>query len=84
MHKNLHVVESSQCTYGYHTESAYHFFIECPNYSDTRLQLFNAISCYCSVSLDTILHGTKKLSLIQNQSIFDAVHEFIEKSNRFL
>ncbi len=84
LHKNLHVVESSQCPCGYHTENACHFFFECPQYTDIRLQLFSAISCYCLINLDIILHGSKKLTLIQNQSIFDAVHKFIEKSNRFL
>ncbi len=65
-------------------ENAYHFFIECSNYSDLRQQLFNAISCYCSVSLDIILHGSKQLSLKQNHSIFDAVHNFIDKTNQFI
>ncbi len=81
LYRNLHVAESSQCACGYHMENAYHFFIECSNYSDLRQKLFNAKSCYCSISLDIILHGSKQLTLKQNH---DAVHNFIDETNRFI
>ena len=80
---NLHVIDNPQCTCGFEEENAFHFFINCHHYDELRLQLFNAVSAYCTASLETILLGNENLEVEQNRAIFDAVHCFIEKSNRF-
>ena len=83
LHMNLHVINSSQCPCGYHTENASHFFFHCPNYIDIRIQLFNVISCFCAIDIKVILEGNDQLDSEKNETIFDAVHHFIIKSNRF-
>ena len=84
LHYNLHVVENALCACGALDEDVHHFFLECPNYTDLRMQLFNAISAYTNVTLEIILHGNNNLNLALNKAIFDAVHLFIERSERFI
>ena len=84
LYYNLHVVENASCACGALDEDVHHFFFECPNYLDLRMQLFNAIIAYTNVTLETILHGNDKLSLGLNKAIFDAVHLYIERTERFI
>ena len=80
---NLHVIDDPLCSCGA-TESAKHFFMDCPTYVDLRIELFNVISIFTSVSIKTLLEGCSHLSTIQNRIIFDAVFNYIEKSKRFV
>ena len=84
LHYNLHVVNDPKCACGADDENAEHFFLHCQNYIDLRLQLYNTISVYCEVTLNTILHGNPKLDINFNKQIFDAVHHFIVSTNRFV
>ena len=83
LHFNVHVKKIPSCLCGALIEDANHFLLECSNYNDLRLQLFNCVSSYCDVTLDTILFDNDQL-LVFNQAIFSAVHHHIEKSDRFL
>jgi len=80
---NLHVIDEPMCDCGLEEENPTHFFFSCPTFTDIRLQLFNSISVYSHVDIKVILEGNPDLNEEQNQSIFDAVHYFIEVSNRF-
>ena len=80
---NLHVIGDPYCICGEDIEDAYHYFLDCLIYLDLRTDLFNGISAYTQVTLGTILHGNEHLSIIQNRAIFDAVHLYIERTQRF-
>ena len=81
--ENLHVIENSSCSCGAIFENTYHYFFECPNFIELRLQLFNAISAFTQVNMNIILNGDNHLSLSQNKLLFEAVHSYIEKTRRF-
>jgi len=71
---------------GFHTENAYHFFFECPQYSEERITLFNSISnmgMQKPISLDMILYGDSDISYVENITLFNIVHEYIVKTKRF-
>ena len=84
LHYNLHVSDDPTCACGAEVEDAEHFFLYCQNYIDLRLQLFNSISVYCDVTLDTIFHGNPELDSTFNKQIFDAVHHYIVSTNQFI
>ena len=68
--------------FGSHTENAYHFFFECPRYSEERITLFNCIydmDMQKPVSLYLILYGDSDNSYVENITLFNIVHEYIVK-----
>ena len=81
---NLHVIENPNCTCGALEETTFHYFLACPHFVELRLQLFNVISVYCEVTLETILYGNINLRENQNKTIFDAVHNYIKLTQRFI
>ena len=81
---NLHVIDNPNCTCGALQEDAFHYFIACPHFVEFRLQLFNVISTYCEVTLETILYGNLDLQDNYNKTIFDAVHNYIKMTQRFI
>jgi hypothetical protein len=81
---NLHVTDDPLCECSLEEENAIHFFLNCPNYTDIRLQSFNSISIYSHVDIEVISRGNSLLNDEQNKAIFDAVHKFIVSSNRFI
>ncbi len=80
---NLHVIGEPNCSCGEEIEDAYHYFLDCPKYTDFRTDLFNAISVYEQVNMETVLQGNVNLTEIQNMAIFEAVHLYIERTKRF-
>ncbi len=75
----LHVINEPYCICG----EIDHYFLECPNFVDLRIDLFNAISAYSYVDLEVILQGSANLNEDQNKAIFDAVHLYLERTRRF-
>jgi len=80
---NLHVVNNPTCECGAPVEDAYHYFFQCPNYQAIRLILLHTVSNITVANIDTFLYGDTALSLVQNQTIFEAIHEFIKSTQRF-
>lgn len=80
---DMHVITDQQCVCGAPREDTAHYFLECQMYSILRDRLFQTIMNITSVSLGIILYGNSRLTLKENIDIFQAVHEYIEKSNRF-
>ena len=80
----LYVRDNPACKCGATREDASHFFFDCPMYEDIRNTLFAAVTKHTACNLETLLFGNKQLSIGVNRYIFDAVHTFIEQSNRFL
>ena len=73
----MHVINEATCTCGEDYEDSYHYFMECPNYADLRLQLFNAIAPFTYPDIGIILYGNPQLDKNINLDIFDAVHNYI-------
>ena len=76
------IIESPRCSCG-DTESAFHYFLKCPLYVDQRINLVSQISSFCNPSLHIILSGNPSLDLLSNETIVDAVHNYIKHTKRF-
>ena len=75
------IVSSPSCSCG-GFESAYHFFFQCPNYSEVRRRhLPNNLNDY---NTNQLLHGLQDASNIENEVLFTQVQDFIVHSRRFL
>ena len=80
----LYVRDDPACRCGATRETACHFFMNCPLYQNIRIELFAAVRKHAVCSIETLLFGDVNLTNDANKSIFDAVHDFISQSNRFV
>ena len=80
---NIHVSDNPSCACSAPFETAQHFFLECPRFLHIRLKLIQSIEHFTTCSLNTILYGCNDLSFKDNIAIFDAVHSYINDSDRF-
>ena len=82
---NLHLPDiDPSCSCGVAHENASHFFISCPNYTQIRTFLRNKLEPVCKFELNIMLYGSSNLTTVENKLVFDAVHEFIVESQRFI
>ena len=79
----LHVSNDPSCPCGAPLETALHFFLHCPRYTNIRFDMINEIEKQSRCSLDIILFGNNEVDAKKNIAIFDAVHNYIQKSKRF-
>ena len=79
----LHVADSPSCSCTSPFEDAKHYFLECPLYTDQRINLFADLSQITEVAMDVILHGKEELLFEDNIKMLQAVDEFISTSERF-
>jgi hypothetical protein len=72
---------------GYHTENVFHFFFECVQFSEQRLNLFesiNALQLQVLIFLELLLYGNiNNLNFKDNSMIFKFVQNFNFQSKRF-
>ena len=62
-------------------ESTYHFFFQCPNYSQIRNRyLPNNLN---DLNTNDLLHGKSNLTETENETLFSKVQDFILNSGRF-
>lgn len=80
----LYVRDDPHCRCGAVRETAHHFFFDCPLYTGIRALMINKILRHTNCNLHVVLFGDSNLSLKDNRLIFDAVHQFILDSNRFI
>ena len=86
---NDHLSNSPACICGATTESAQHFFLECPRYIRQRQDLINALQIYPTIyetiklNTEDLLKGNANLSFKDNCTIFDQVCIYIEATSRF-
>ena len=80
---NLHVIEHPNCDCGHPLENAHHYLLDCPLYVIQRLILMTEISSLTNIVSEILLFGDKRLTVHENQRVFDAVHKFILNTNRF-
>ena len=62
------------------------FSFDCPQYSVERITHFNSISNMVMqkpISLDLILYGDSDISYVENITLFNIVHEYIDNTKRF-
>ena len=79
LHKK-NTVPSSSCSCGSY-ESTYHFFFQCPNYSQIRNRyLPNNLN---DLNTNDLLHGKSNLTETENETLFSKVQDFILNSGRF-
>ena len=81
----LHVSDTSQCACGYVTEDTEHFLLQCPLYHIQRQNMLQSLSQHGNVNdldVQTLLYGNEEYSLLVNQAIFDAVHQYILLTDR--
>ena len=64
-------------------ENTYHFFFQCPQYRNSRTELFETVSQYKEISLDLLLFGDISLSYDTNKKIFEKVQKYIITTKRF-
>ena len=76
------ITDSPLCRCG-GIENTYHFFFQCPQYRNSRTELFETVSQYKEISLDLLLFGDISLSYDTNKKIFEKVQKYIITTKRF-
>ena len=76
------ITDSSLCECGAR-ENAYHYFLECPKYTNLRPELISTIYQFCNPSINVILTGSTTLPYDSNVSIFKSVQKYIRDTKRF-
>jgi len=76
------IVQSPYCQCGA-IEDTYHFFFNCPIYTEKRVILFNNLSRFLPITLQLLLFGVKDGSYEVNSLIFKHVQSYIRDSHRF-
>jgi hypothetical protein len=84
LYTNVHVVNSPICECGNGPETAQHYLMSCPNFNNQRDALRSAVVQLCDFNFDILLYGNENLEYNENCLVFDAVHKFIEDTNRFI
>ena len=61
----------------------YSYLLECPLYTNARMQLFMNITPYTVISIETLLFGSDNLTDENNLIVFRNVHKYIHHAKRF-
>ena len=80
---NNHLKDHPQCNFCNQIEDVEHFFFSCNNYRLQRIALFRSTRAFHPLSSNKLLYGCDSLDYEQNVVIVDAVHKFINDTNRF-
>ena len=76
---NRHLSADPKCSCGYSKETAEHYLLHCPNYSNIIARTILTLpSSQTNINIRTLLD----LRLPENKHIFLTVHEFIKLSKR--
>ena len=78
---NRYVNTDPKCSCGYSKETAEHYFLHCPNYSNTRVSRVLTLPI-CQTDSRTLLCSNLDPLLPENKHIFLAVQEFILLAKR--
>ena len=82
LHK-IGVLHTPRCRCGSPVEDTWHFFFACPLYTVPRSKLHSSITSLAPFTLQTVLYGSSECSLLDNECIFSATHEYILTTGRF-
>ena len=64
-------------------EDAIHYLLECPLYTNVRMQLFMSITPHTVISIENLLFGCDNLSDENNLIVFRNVQKYIHHTNKF-
>ena len=78
-----HIIADASCNCGHTREDSIHYFFVCNQYDLPRALLHREILKYSTFNLHTVLYGDSDLSYVDNKIIFEAVHTYIEQTQRF-
>jgi hypothetical protein len=81
--KELKVIPNSLCACGEGDETAQYFFYDCSLHAAHRLIMMEELYKIDKFNLATLLYGDKDYDMPKNKRFFEAVHKFIEDTNRF-
>ena len=76
------IVDDPMCICG-SIEDTYHFFFNCPLYSNQRRILLHNLSNVPNINLHLLLFGDTGAPLHTNNHIFQQVHKYIVSTKRF-
>ena len=81
---SLHVVDSPACPCGNDCEDSNHYLLRCPLFYQTRNKLLSEIRALTmtDISCELLLYGSTDLGIELSKKVFDAVHRFIDESDR--
>lgn len=79
---NRYLSDNSTCNCGYLAETAEHYLLYCPIYNNIRISTIHTLTPPYR-DIQTLLNGHPALSVDENISIFEVVHDFIKQSRRF-
>ena len=82
----LHVVDSPACICGHDNEDSEHFLLYCALYDNIRPLLIHTLHDLIEdqhLNIVTLLNGNNYYDYTTNCKIFQAVHSFLSRSNRF-
>ena len=77
------IVSDPSCAWGCPLEDAIHYLLECPLYTNARMQLIMSITPYTVISIKNLLFGSDNLTDENNLIVFRNVQKYIHHSNRF-
>ena len=81
----INLSETPECTCGEGIEDADHFLVECRNYQMQRAQTYlNHGINLSTFDAEELLEGNPTMTNEHNTKLFEAVHNFIENTGRFL
>ena len=76
------IIVNELCNCG-RTETAFHYFLECPLYIIPRNQLMLEIIFLPSLTLNIILNGDERIDTHGNIELHEAVSKYITQTKRY-
>ena len=77
------IISDPSCACGCPLEDAIHYLLECPLYTNARMQLIMSITPYTVISIENLLFGSDNLTDENNLIVFRNVQKYIHHSNKF-
>ena len=81
---SLPIMDSPACPCGNDCEDSNHYLLRCPLCYQARNKFLNEIRelTMTDISCELLLYGSTDLSIELRKKVFDAVHRFIDESDR--
>ena len=80
---NRHISDDPLCACGTGQETARHYFLQCTQYDQFRMQTINTLPRN-QQNIKTLLNGNPHISQTENNNIIQAVHRYIAETKRFV
>jgi len=77
------IINDPSCPCGCPLEDAVHYLLECPLYTNAKMQLFMNITPYAVISIETLLFGSDNLTDETNLIVITNVQIYIYHTNGF-